>query len=138
MIYYPLSILMLCGIREILIICTPSDLDSFKRLLGDGRHLGIFISFQVQDKPKGIAEAFILGEEFLDNSPSILILGDNLFYGQNLINQLLLAMKRINTGATVFAYQVSDPERYGVINFDKNNSIKSIEEKPKEPKSNLL
>ncbi len=134
MIYYPLSTLMLTGIREILIITRNRDLPLFKSLLGDGRNLGIKISYEIQQSPDGIAEAFLIGEEFLDNSKAALILGDNLFHGNDLINQLKIANN--NEGATLFAYPVSDPQRYGVVEFDKKGYALSIEEKPKKPKSN--
>ena len=134
MIYYPLCTLMLAGIREFLIITTPNDKDSFKNLLGDGSKWGINISYKVQKTPDGIASAFILGEEFLNNSPSALILGDNLFHGENLGKNLDYANKDTDF-STVFAYGVSDPERYGVVEFNQSGEIISIEEKPKNPKS---
>ena len=136
MIYYPLTTLIMSGIREILIICSPAFLDSFKNLLGNGDQWGLSLEYKCQKRPDGIAQAFLLGEEFLDGSPSALILGDNLFYGNNLSNQLKQA--NLNSkGATLFAYPVSDPERYGIIEFDENKNVKSIEEKPVKPKSNL-
>lgn len=135
MIYYPLTTLMLSGIRDILIISTPHDLPFYKELLGDGSIWGISLSYEVQDEPKGVAEAFIIGEAFINNSPCALILGDNLFYGHDLVYKLKLANKTKN-GAVVFGYHVSDPQRYGVINFDSNRKILGIEEKPSEPKSN--
>ena len=136
MIYYPLTTLIMSGIREILIICSPAFLDSFKNLLGNGDQWGLSLEYKCQKRPDGIAQAFLLGEEFLDGSPSALILGDNLFYGNNLSNQLKQA--NLNSkGATLFAYPVSDPERYGIIEFDENRNVKSIEEKPVKPKSNL-
>ena len=133
MIYYPLSTLMLAGVRDILIITTPEDLDNFKKLLGDGNNLGINLHYEIQDKPQGLAQAFLIGENFLDGSPSIMILGDNLFYGKGFVNQLKAASLRKNS--TIFAYPVSDPERYGIVDFDKDGKVKSIEEKPLNPKS---
>ena len=133
MIYYPLSTLMLTGLREILLITTPHDQDAFRRLLGDGSQLGLDISYVVQDQPNGLAEALLLGETFLDGDPCALILGDNLFYGPGLGTHL-----RENTlveGALIFAYQVSDPSAYGVVEFDENGTVLSIEEKPTKPKS---
>ena len=133
MIYYPLSTLMLAGVRDILIITTPEDLENFKKLLGDGNNLGINLHYAIQDKPQGLAQAFLIGENFLDGSPSIMILGDNLFYGKGFVNQLKTASLRKNS--TIFAYPVSDPERYGIVDFDKDGKVKSIEEKPLQPKS---
>ena len=133
MIYYPLSTLMLAGVRDILIITTPEDLENFKKLLGDGNNLGISLHYEIQDKPQGLAQAFLIGENFLDGSPSIMILGDNLFYGKGFVNQLKAASLRKNS--TIFAYPVSDPERYGIVDFDKDGKVKSIEEKPLQPKS---
>ena len=133
MIYYPLSTLMLAGVRDILIITTPEDLENFKKLLGDGNNLGINLHYEIQDKPQGLAQAFLIGENFLDGSPSIMILGDNLFYGKGFVNQLKGASLRKNS--TIFAYPVSDPERYGIVDFDKDGKVKSIEEKPLQPKS---
>ncbi len=133
MIYYPLSTLMLAGVRDILIITTPEDLENFKKLLGDGNNLGINLQYEIQDKPQGLAQAFLIGENFLDGSPSIMILGDNLFYGKGFVNQLKAASLRKNS--TIFAYPVSDPERYGIVDFDKDGKVKSIEEKPLQPKS---
>jgi glucose-1-phosphate thymidylyltransferase len=135
LIYYSLTTLMLAGIREILIISTPEDIPQFKRLLGDGRHWGIEISYAIQDQPNGIAEAFVIGREFLAGSPSALILGDNIFYGDNL-RALLRNSSLQQRGATVFACWVDDPERYGVIEFDKTSRPIRIVEKPKSPKSN--
>jgi glucose-1-phosphate thymidylyltransferase len=135
MIYYSLSVLMLAGIRDILIISTPNDLPSYKRLLSDGKNLGININYMEQPKPDGIAQAFILGENFIGNSPVSLILGDNIFYGYGFSNILAEASNKIK-GATIFGYHVSDPERFGVVEFDINNKVISIEEKPQEPKSN--
>ena len=135
MVYYPLSVLMLAGIREVLIISTPDDIDSFKRLLGDGNELGIDISYAVQPSPDGLAQAFIIGEEFIGDSNVCLVLGDNIFYGQGFTPLLREAVNR-QKGATVFGYQVKDPERFGVVAFDKNKRAISIEEKPVKPKSN--
>ena len=136
MIYYPLSILMLAGIREILIISTPKDENDFKELLGDGSNLGINIKYKVQNHPNGLAEAFILGEEFIGTDNVCLILGDNIFYGQGL-SKLLKKAQDLKKGGIIFAYQVSDPKRFGIVEIDENQSIKSIEEKPDNPKSNL-
>ncbi|MFU8844237.1 MAG: glucose-1-phosphate thymidylyltransferase RfbA [Bacteroidales bacterium] len=136
MIYYPLSVLMLAGIREILIITTPEDSDSFKRLLGDGSEWGIDLSYAVQPSPDGLAQAFIIGEEFIGDDNVCLILGDNIFYGQGFTPILKRTVENLK-GATVFGYRVSDPERFGVVQMDDNNQALSIEEKPKKPKSNL-
>ncbi|MBX7232403.1 MAG: glucose-1-phosphate thymidylyltransferase RfbA [Bdellovibrionales bacterium] len=133
-IYYPLSTLMLAGIREILIISTPRDLPVIENLLGSGEKLGLKLSYKVQPQPKGIAEAFLLGEDFISNSPVCLILGDNIFYGNNL-SGLLMQSSALQQGAEVFAYSVTDPERYGVVSFDSTGKALTIEEKPKEPKS---
>ncbi len=133
MIYYPLSTLMIAGIREFLIIVNESNLESFKNLLGDGSSLGISIKYAVQPKPEGLAQAFLIGEDFLNNSPSALILGDNLYHGNDLGPQLKKANKDINN-STIFVYPVSDPERYGVAEF-KNNKVINLFEKPKKPKS---
>ncbi|WP_114700219.1 glucose-1-phosphate thymidylyltransferase RfbA [Psychrobacter proteolyticus] len=135
MIYYPLSVLMLAGIREVLIISTPEDIEGFKRLLGDGGELGLDISYAVQPSPDGLAQAFIIGEEFIGNSNVCLVLGDNIFYGQGFTPLLRQAVNR-QKGATVFGYQVKDPERFGVVAFDENKRAISIEEKPNKPKSN--
>ena len=135
MIYYPLSVLMLAGIREVLIISTPDDIDGFKRLLGDGNELGIDISYAVQPSPDGLAQAFIIGEEFIGDSNVCLVLGDNIFYGQGFTPLLRQAVNR-QKGATVFGYQVKDPERFGVVAFDEDKRAISIEEKPVKPKSN--
>ena len=134
MIYYPLSVLMLAGIRDILVITTPEDNASFKRLLGDGRDFGISISYAVQPSPDGLAQAFIIGEEFIGNDNVCLVLGDNIFYGQSFTQTLKQAAAKTH-GATVFGYQVKDPERFGVVEFDENFNALSIEEKPKQPKS---
>lgn len=135
MIHYPLSVLMLAGIREILIISTPQDIDSFKRIFSDGSDFGLSIEYAVQSEPKGIPEAFIIGENFIGKDSVCLILGDNLFFGEGFISMLENAKKDTNH-ATVFGYYVPDPERFGVIEFDKKKNVLSIEEKPKEPKSN--
>lgn len=134
MIYYPLSTLMLAGIREILIISTPHDLPHFKKLLGDGSNLGCTFSYAEQAVPNGLAQAFVIGKEFIGNDKVALILGDNIFYGDGISS--LLQHKTDVEGATIFAYQVSDPERYGVVEFDEQNKVLSIEEKPEHPKSN--
>ncbi|WOL38939.1 glucose-1-phosphate thymidylyltransferase RfbA [Pyramidobacter sp. YE332] len=135
MIYYPLSTLMLAGIREILIISTKRDIPAFQELLGDGRQLGLSLSYTVQDKPNGIAEAFIIGEKFIGESPVALILGDNIFYARGFSDILAQAMKRVN-GATIFGYKVNNPSEFGIVEFDNDWSVVSIEEKPKHPKSN--
>ena len=134
MIYYPLSTLMLAGIREVLIITTPHDQEAFQRLLGDGSRWGMTIEYAVQPSPDGLAQAFLIGAEFLDGAPAALVLGDNLFHGHDLVPQLVSSDGRAE-GATVFAYPVSDPERYGVAEFDAEGRVLSIEEKPKQPKS---
>src|SRR5574344_1305710 len=138
MIYYPLSVLMLAGIKEVLIITTPQDQPSFINLLGDGSELGMRFEYVVQPSPDGLAQAFILGEEFLAGDDACLVLGDNIFYGHGLTELLAKSIKNIKdeNKATVFGYYVSDPERYGVAEFDENGDVISIEEKPKEPKSN--
>lgn len=134
MIFYPLSTLMLAGIREILIISTPADMPLFERLLGDGSQWGISLTYAVQPSPDGLAQAYIIGADFIGDSPSCLILGDNIFYGHGITDLLTNAMKRPG-GATVFAYHVNDPERYGVVEFDKSMRAVSIEEKPEAPRS---
>lgn len=135
MIYYPLSILMLAGIKDILIISTPHDMPNFKKLLGDGKNLGCSFSYAVQDTPNGLAQAFVIGESFIGNDKVALILGDNIFYGSGLSN--LLYKNNDPDGGVVFAYHVQDPERYGVVEFDKDNKVLSIEEKPSQPKSHF-
>ena len=135
MIYYPLSTLMLAGIRDILIISTDQDTPRFKRILGDGSAWGINLNYAVQENPDGLAQAFIIGADFIGNDPSALVLGDNIFYGHDLQNQLESANQR-EQGATVFAYHVHDPERYGVAEFDSSGKVLSLEEKPEQPKSN--
>lgn len=138
MIYYPLSVLMLSGIREILIISTKEDLPNFKKLLGNGEDLGISIEYKAQPSPDGLAQAFILGEEFIDNDDVCLVLGDNIFYGDGLTTLCKESIKNAKNGlATVFGYYVRDPERYGVVDFDEGGNVMSIEEKPKNPKSNF-
>lgn len=136
MVYYPLSVLMLAGIRDILIISTPEDIDGFKRLLSDGSELGVNINYAVQPNPDGLAQAFIIGEEFIGDSNVCLVLGDNIFYGQGFTPLLQQAVNR-QKGATVFGYQVKDPERFGVVEFDDNKRAISIEEKPIRPKSHF-
>jgi glucose-1-phosphate thymidylyltransferase len=135
MIFYPLSVLMLAGIREVLIISTPKDLNAYKNLLGDGNKIGISIKYIIQDKPAGIAQAFLLGEDFIGNDNVSLILGDNIFYGYG-FSEILKDAFNLNDGATVFAYHVNNPSEFGVVEFDKNNRVRSIEEKPALPKSN--
>jgi glucose-1-phosphate thymidylyltransferase len=138
MVYYPISILMLAGIRDILVITTPEDESSFKRLLGDGSDFGISLSYESQASPDGLAQAFILGEDFIGDEDVCLVLGDNIFYGQGLSPKLIRAVQtaKIEKKATVFGYQVKDPQRFGVVSFDENNLAISIEEKPVVPKSN--
>ena len=135
MIYYPMSVLMMAGIRDILIISTPNDLPNFERLFGDGSSLGINLSYKVQPSPDGLAQAFILGEEFIDGDSCAMVLGDNIFYGDGLGKHLKEAAAR-QDGATVFGYYVNDPERFGIVEFDGNGKAISIEEKPEHPKSN--
>lgn len=139
MIYYPLSVLMLAGIREILIISTPEDLPNFEKLLGDGSQFGIELSYQEQPSPDGLAQAFIIGEEFIGDDSVCLVLGDNIYYGHGFRPKLLDAVKQTENdgGATVFGYQVKDPERFGVVEFDDKNKVLSIEEKPNQPKSDF-
>lgn len=135
MIYYPLSILMLAEIQEVLIISTPQDIGRFEQLLGDGSNFGIKLSYAVQESPDGLAQAFLIGEEFLDGAPACLILGDNMYHGSGIT--ALLKSAQSGVGATVFAYQVADPERYGVVEFDNEHKAISLEEKPVEPKSDF-
>ncbi len=135
MIYYPLSVLMLAGIRDILIISTPEDLPSFRRLLGDGDRFGIHLSYKEQPSPDGLAQAFLIGEEFINGGPCCLVLGDNIYFGQGFSPKLRNVVSR-GKGATVFGYQVMDPERFGVVEFDDAFRVLSIEEKPEKPKSN--
>lgn len=136
MVYYPLSVLMLAGIREVLLISTPDDIDGYKRLLGDGSQFGISLSYAIQPSPDGLAQAFIIGEEFIGESNVCLVLGDNIFYGQGFTPMLKQAANR-KKGATVFGYQVKDPERFGVVEFNEQKQAISIEEKPVKPKSNF-
>ena len=135
MIYYPLSVLMIAGIRDILIISTPNDLPNFERLFGDGSSLGLNLSYKVQPSPDGLAQAFILGEEFIDGDSCAMVLGDNIFYGSGLKKHLVKAAAKTK-GATVFGYYVDDPQRFGIVEFDANGKAVSIEEKPEHPKSN--
>lgn len=138
MVYYPISVLMLAGIRDILIISTPEDISKFENLLSDGSQFGVNFSYKIQPSPDGLAQAFILGEEFIGNDTAALVLGDNVFYGQSFSKTLQNAVNRVETsgGATVFGYRVRDPQRFGVVEFDENGKALSIEEKPKNPKSN--
>jgi glucose-1-phosphate thymidylyltransferase len=135
MIYYPLTVLMLSGVREILVISTPRDLPGFQNLLGDGSQWGLAISYAEQPKPEGLAQAFLIGEEFIAGDPVCLVLGDNLFYGHDLGRSLLNASRRMD-GATIFGYRTKEPEQYGVVEFDSDGKVVSLEEKPKQPKSN--
>lgn len=134
MVYYPLSILMLAGIKDILIISNPKDIDNFKKLLGDGSKLGINFSYAIQEVPRGIADSFIIAEDFIQNDPVALILGDNIFHGQG-FSSTLKRVAQENEGATVFGYHVKDPKRFGVVEFDKSGKVLSLEEKPENPKS---
>jgi len=137
MIYYPLSTLMLAGIKDILIISTPQDLPNFERLLGDGSRYGVSLSYKVQPSPDGLAQAFLLGEEFIGDEPCAMVLGDNIFYGNGFRKLLREAVKNGEEGtATIFGYYVNDPERFGIVEFDENGKVISVEEKPKQPKSN--
>jgi glucose-1-phosphate thymidylyltransferase len=136
MIYYPLSVLMLAGIQDILIITTPEDQQNFKNLLGDGSDFGVRLEYAVQPKPEGLAQAFLIGEEFIGNDNVCLVLGDNIFFGQHFSDSLKKALQR-ESGATVFGYQVKDAQRFGVVEFDEHNKVISIEEKPAQPKSNF-
>jgi glucose-1-phosphate thymidylyltransferase len=136
MIYYPISVLMLAGIKEILVISTPEDMSGYQRLLGDGSDFGIEIDYAIQPSPDGLAQAFLIGEDFIGDSNVALVLGDNIFYGQNFTANLKAAISKEN-GATIFGYHVKDPERFGVVDFDTNGKVTSIEEKPKNPKSNF-
>lgn len=138
MVYYPISVLMLAGIRDILIISTPEDISKFENLLSDGAQFGVNFSYKIQPSPDGLAQAFILGEDFIENDSAALVLGDNVFYGQSFSKTLQNAVNRVETsgGATVFGYRVRDPQRFGVVEFDENGKALSIEEKPKNPKSN--
>jgi len=136
MIYYPISVLMLAGIKDILLISTQEDIGGYQRLLGDGSGFGISISYAIQPNPDGLAQAFIIGEKFIGNDNTCLVLGDNIFYGQGFSPKLLSAARR-EQGATVFGYQVKDPERFGVVEFDKNMKVLSIDEKPSKPRSNF-
>ena len=135
MIYYPLSVLMLAGIKDILIISTPRDINGFKELLGDGSQIGVNFQYAIQEQPRGLADAFIVGEEFIGKDKVALVLGDNIFYGYGFSERLERAVNR-EDGATIFGYHVSNPIEFGVVEFDNNNNVVSIEEKPKEPKSN--
>ena len=135
MIYYPISVLMLAGIREILIIASPSDLSALQRLLGDGSQFGIDLKYEIQNSPEGIAQAFIIGEKFIDKDDVCLILGDNIFFGNNFAT-LLKDLSQETNGATIFGYRVKDPHRFGIVDFDKKNNVTSLEEKPLNPKSN--
>lgn len=135
MIYYPLSVLMLAEIKDVLIISTPTDIENFERLLGDGSKFGMHLEYKIQPSPDGLAQAFLLGEEFIDGDSCAMVLGDNIFYGNGLTNHLKKATQQ-KVGATIFGYYVDDPERFGIVEFDKNGKVISLEEKPKNPKSN--
>lgn len=135
MIYYPLSVLMLAEIKDVLIISTPTDIGNFERLLGDGSKFGMHLEYKVQPSPDGLAQAFLLGEEFIDGDSCAMVLGDNIFHGNGLTNHLKKATQQ-KVGATIFGYYVDDPERFGIVEFDKNGKVISLEEKPKNPKSN--
>lgn len=137
MIYYPLSTLMLAGVRDILIITTPEDQQAFERLLGDGSHIGLNIQYAIQPSPDGLAQAFIIGKQFLEGGPAALVLGDNIFYGHGLPN-MLRESAELSQGAEIFGYKVAEPERYGVLEFDQNGQVTSIEEKPRAPKSKFV
>lgn len=136
MIFYPLSVLMLAGIKEILIISTPRDLPNFERLFGDGREYGISLSYKIQEAPNGLAEAFLIGEDFIGDDSVCMVLGDNIFYGNGLSKHLQTAVLNAEKGATIFGYYVDDPERFGIVEFDEEGRVVSIEEKPEHPKSN--
>ena len=136
MIYYPISVLMLAGIKEILVISTPDDMSGYQRLLGDGSDFGVEIEYAIQPSPDGLAQAFLIGEDFIGDSNVALVLGDNIFYGQNFTANLKAATSK-DSGATIFGYHVKDPERFGVVDFDTDGKVTSIEEKPKNPKSNF-
>ena len=136
MVYYPISVLMLAGIRDILIISTPEDMPSYQKLLGNGKQFGVNLSYEIQPSPDGLAQAFIIGEKFIGNDPVCLVLGDNIFHGQHFSDQLKKANSQVS-GATVFGYHVTDPERFGVVEFDQQKCAISIEEKPQQPKSNF-
>ena len=137
MIYYPISVLMLSGIRDILIISAPNDIDSYKRLMGDGSKFGLRLEYAIQYEPKGLAEAFIIGEKFIGEDNVALILGDNIFYGQHFTQSLTNAMKSLETGASIFAYHVKNPSSFGVVEFSESGKVISLEEKPNNPKSNF-
>lgn len=137
MVYYPLSTLMLAGIKDILIISTPQDLPNFEKLLGNGSQFGIKLSYKVQPSPDGLAQAFLIGEDFIGSDSCALVLGDNIFYGGGLVSKLKTAVQNAHNGkATIFGYYVNDPERFGIVEFDENGNVISVEEKPKQPKSN--
>jgi len=136
MVYYPLSTLMLAGIRDILVISTPEDLSAFRRLLGDGSQWGLQFTYASQDEPRGLVDAFLVGRQFIDQSPAALVLGDNIFYGSGLVSRLQIAAQ-MTTGATIFAYPVRDPQRYGIVELDADGRVVCLEEKPSDPRSNL-